>query len=360
MKSAYIHIPFCKHKCLYCDFNSFDNQDSLIDEYIFSLKREILSYDVKELYTTYIGGGTPSYIDEKHISAILNMLPKSKETTIEINPGTITFQKLLSYREAGINRISIGLQTTDDNILRLIGRIHTLKEFEECYSLVRKAGFQNVNVDLMFGLPTQTLQNFKESVEYLLKLKPEHISAYSLILHHDIFQNLPSEEEEREMYHYLVNRLKKAGYEHYEISNFALPGYESKHNLAYWNQKEYYGFGVGASSFIDGKRYTNIKNLKQYITLIREEGINKYQKIRILEETLDDKSKLDEYMMLGLRLIKGVNIQETNDKFHVNVLEYYKESLQKLSKYQLIEIDKNIRLTEKGLDLANIVWEEFV
>lgn len=354
MKSAYIHIPFCKQKCLYCDFNSFDHQDELIDDYISALKREITSYEIKELYTTYVGGGTPSYIDEKYIAEVLDLLPQSIETTIEMNPCTVTWKKLLAYQKAGVNRISMGLQTTDDRILKIIGRVHTLKEFEEAYYLVRKVGFQNVNVDLMFGLPTQTLNSFQESVEYLIGLKPEHISAYSLILHHDIFQNLPTEEEERAMYHYLVERLKQAGYVHYEISNFALPGYESKHNIAYWKQQEYYGFGAGASSFLEDKRYTNVKNIQKYISS------DVCQSVRILEETLDEESKLNEYMILRLRLLEGVNIKETNEKFHTNILEKYKTSLQKLQEYDLIEIADNITLTNKGLDLANIVWEEFV
>lgn len=355
IKSAYIHIPFCKHKCLYCDFNSFDNQDKLISNYINALKKEIEAYDIKELYTIYIGGGTPSYIDEKYIVDVLDLLPKSVETTIEINPGTITEKKLIAYKKAGINRISIGLQVADDNILKLIGRIHTLNEFEEAYNLARKVGFNNVNIDLMFGLPTQTLENFKKSVDYILKIKPEHISAYSLILHNDIFKDLPTDDEERSMYHYLIERLKQEGYIHYEISNFALQGYESKHNMEYWKQHEYYGFGAGASSFIDKKRYTNVKNLNEYITLI-----NDNKDVKILEEELKQEDIINEYMMLKLRLINGVNIKQTNEKFGINILEKYSESLNKLKSFGLIEIDENIKLTAKGLDLANVVWQEFV
>lgn len=223
MKVAYVHIPFCKSKCLYCDFNSFDNKNDLIEGYIEALIKEINSYNVTELDTIYIGGGTPSFIDEKYISMILANLPTANEITIEINPGTITYQKLLEYKKAGVNRVSIGLQVADNTILNKIGRIHTLEDFEVSYDLVRKVGFDNVNVDLMFGLPTQTLENFKESVEYLIRLKPEHISSYSLILHNDIFKDLPSEEEERMMYHYLVERMQDAGYKHYEVSNFAIP-----------------------------------------------------------------------------------------------------------------------------------------
>lgn len=371
---AYIHIPFCKQKCLYCDFNSFDNQDNLIQDYIKALMKEIKWYEIKYLHTIYIGGGTPSYIDEKYIVDILGLLPKSEETTIEVNPCSVTCEKLIAYKNAGINRISIGLQTTHDYILKLIGRVHNLKQFEEAYELIRKEGFNNVNVDLMFGLPSQTLESFKESVEYLIKLKPEHISAYSLILHKDIFKDLPSEEEERAMYHFLIERLKEAGYNHYEISNFSLPGYESKHNLAYWNQKEYYGFGAGASSFLDNKRYTNIKNINKYISLnnknieahtvhqaINNEITNDLTNdVRILEEELNEDSKLNEYMILKLRLIEGVNIKETNEKFKTDILRKYEEQLKKLQDWKLINIDDNIKLTKKGLDLANIVWEQFV
>lgn len=355
MKSAYIHIPFCKQKCLYCDFNSYSNYESWIEKYIEALIIEIKRYSINELYTTYIGGGTPSYIDEKYITSILSVLPKSVETTIEINPGTITFEKLKSYKDAGINRVSLGLQVADDEILKIIGRIHNLSDFEEAYRLVRKVGFENVNVDLMFGLPTQTFQSFKNSVEYLINLKPEHISAYSLILHNDIFKNLPSDEEEREMYHFLVERLKEEGYIHYEISNFALPSYESKHNLSYWNQREYYGIGAGASSFLKGKRYTNVKDIAKYIQLI-----NDNKDVKVLEEVLSDEDKLNEYMILGLRLIDGIIIKETNKIFNVDILQKYKKSLDKLKLLGLIKIDDNITLTQKGLDLANVVWEEFI
>lgn len=355
MRAAYIHIPFCKHKCLYCDFNSFDNKSNMIDAYVDALLKEISSYNINELYTIYIGGGTPSFINEKYITKILNLLPSAREVTIEINPGTITYEKLLAYKKAGVNRISIGLQVADDDILKKIGRIHTLDEFETSYNLVRKAGFTNVNVDLMFGLPTQTLENFKKSVEYLIKLNPEHISSYSLILHNDIFKDLPTDEEERKMYHYLVNILKQVGYKHYEISNFSKNGFESKHNLAYWKQREYFGFGAGASAYLDGKRYTNVSEIKKYIDFI-----NLGKDVKILEETENFESKLNEYMMLGLRLIEGINIKDVNKKFGVDIIEKYKESLEKLSKLNLIEINENIYLTDKGLDLANIVWQEFV
>ncbi len=357
MKSAYIHIPFCKQKCLYCDFNSFAGKENLIEEYINALKEEIINSKVnsEDLYTIYIGGGTPSFIHEKYIEEILKLLPKASEITIEINPGTITKEKLLKYKEIGINRISIGLQTTDEKILKTIGRIHSLSEFEEAYKMVREVGFKNVNVDLMFGLPNQTLEIFKASIEYLLDLKPEHISSYSLILHNDIFENLPTDEEERKMYHYLVERLKNAGYIHYEISNFALKGFESKHNLAYWEQKEYYGFGAGASSYLNGKRYTNVADIQKYI-----KNIFDGKEVKILEETETTESKIREYIILGLRKVEGINILETNEKFNIDILKNFSKELEKLQKLELLEVSDNIKLTKKGLDLANIVWEEFI
>lgn len=368
MRSAYIHIPFCKQKCLYCDFNSFAGKECLIDRYIDALKQEIKISNIKTkdkrcdeinsdgLYTIYIGGGTPSFINEKHIKEIMELMPNANEVTIEANPGTLTFEKLLDYKDSKINRLSIGLQTADDRILKLIGRIHTVKEFEEAFYMARKAGFDNINVDLMFGLPTQTLENFKDSVEYVINLKPEHISSYSLILHNDIFKDLPSEEIERDMYHYLVNRLKEAGYLHYEISNFALPGYESKHNLAYWEQKEYYGFGAGASSYLRGRRATNECDINKYI-----EKVFANEEVKTLEEVETKESKIREYIILGLRKTDGISIDEINNKFEIDFEKDFANELKKLIRFDLIKIENgNVFLTSKGLDLANVVWEEFI
>ena len=229
MNAIYIHIPFCKSKCSYCDFNSYANKEDIVPAYFEALLKEIQEFSFKEpLRTIYIGGGTPSFVDEKYIVSILNLLPKAEEITIEMNPGTVTENKLMAYRQAGVNRISMGLQATQNAILKEVGRIHTKEEFEEAYHLCRNCGFQNINVDLMHGLPRQNLQDFKDSVDYLVTLHPEHISCYSLILHDTIFQNLPSEEEERSMYYYAKDKLKEKGYLHYEISNFAKEGKESK------------------------------------------------------------------------------------------------------------------------------------
>lgn len=207
----------------------------------------------------------------------------------------------------------------------------------------------------MHGLPSQSLQDFKDSVDYLIKLSPEHISCYSLILHNDIFKNLPPEEEEREMYYYARRKLKENNYEHYEISNFAKDGKNSKHNLVYWNQDEYIGFGAGASSYLEKTRYTNIGNIEEYI-----KKINNNESVNIIEEIQNFEDIVNEYMILKLRLIKGLNIEETNKKFKIDILKKYKEKLEKLERLKLINIDENIYLTNKGMDLANIVWEEFV
>ena len=352
MNALYIHIPFCANKCWYCDFNSYSGKDNLIDDYMIALNRELQSYSLDDLKTIYFGGGTPSYIDEKYIKDILSKIKNNNaEVTIEVNPGTVTKEKLKTYYSSKVNRISIGLQATQDDILKEIGRIHTLKDFEECYKLAREVGFKNISVDLMFGLPNQTLANLKDSVNYLINLNPEHISCYSLILHGDTDKKMPNEEVEREMYHYIVDKLRKAGYIHYEISNFAKPGYESKHNLTYWNQCEYVGVGAGASSYINGIRYTNVKSIKDYINGAKP----------IVEEIQTQDDKLREYIILKLRLIDGLNLQEAYEKFGIDIRKKFEKEINKMKKYELIKIeDGNMMLTNKGLDLANIVWEEFV
>lgn len=367
MKSLYVHIPFCKQKCLYCDFNSYSGKEELIHDYVIALKKEIQSYNFSEFKTIYFGGGTPSIIPAKYIAEIIQMIKCDAEVTLELNPGTIDEEKLKIYKEAGINRLSIGLQATQDSILKTIGRIHTLDDFEKAFKMARKAGFDNINVDLMFGLPDQTIEDVKESLEYLIKINPEHISCYSLILHSDIFKNLPSDDAEREMYYLTIKMLKEAGYEHYEISNFSIPKKESKHNLCYWNQEEYIGVGAGASSYIDGKRYTNELNIERYISKIAN-GITTYE----IEEIQSDEAKIKEYMILKLRLLEGVNVQGAFEKFGINICEKFKKEIEKMCNMGLLEIinvpkkndekiyNKSIRLTKKGLDFANIVWEEFV
>lgn len=365
----YVHIPFCAKKCDYCDFISYCEKNDKIEEYIKVLKQEINSEleKVSEygVATIYIGGGTPSYIDSKYILEILELIKskidlKNTEITIEVNPGTVTEEKLLDYKKAGINRLSIGLQETNNELLKQIGRIHTYEEFLETYNLAINTGFENINVDLMIGLPSQSIKNIKESLNKVISLNPEHISVYSLILEEETklykkYENneieLPDEELERNMYWYVKNTLENNGYNHYEISNFSKKGYESKHNMNCWEQKEYIGFGLNAHSYVDGIRYSNTENLEQYI-----EDSNK---IIHEKQTIEDMKK--EYMLLGLRKIEGVSIQKFEEKFVENPIFLFRNELNKLVEQELLEVDGDIiKLTNKGLDLANIVWEEFV
>ena len=369
----YIHIPFCIKKCEYCDFVSYCNKKEYVPQYINALKKEIKNNINKEykITTIYIGGGTPSSIEENYIADIIETIKlnmndedlkdfENIEVTIEVNPGTVNKEKLQVYKKIGINRLSIGLQETHNELLKSIGRIHTYEEFIKTYKLARKIGFNNINVDLMIALPNQTIQDIKENLEKITKLNPEHISVYSLILEEGTpFYNkynenkikLPDEELERNMYWYVKNTLENNGYMHYEISNFSKKGFESKHNMNCWNQEEYLGFGVAAHSYNNKIRYSNTNSIEEYI-----KGSNK---IIHEEQTLEDMQK--EYMLLGLRKIEGINIQKFKNKFAQNPIFIFKEQLNKLVNEELIIVDGNeIKLTNKGLDLANIVWKEFV
>lgn len=382
----YIHIPFCKKKCEYCDFISYEGKENLVEKYIECVKHELteigeqnrIDYennldDLVLVKTVYIGGGTPSFINSKYISELLNVIKNSfildndVEITLEVNPGTADEYKLKEYKDSGINRLSIGLQETHDRILKNIGRIHTYENFLNTYNLARKMGFNNINVDLMLGLPGQTLLDLNESLDNVIKLNPEHVSVYSLILeegtplyfkvsNHQV--QLPDDELERKMYWKVKEKLQKAGYIHYEISNFAKLGYESKHNLACWNQEEYIGVGVASHSYTNNVRYSVIENVEEYIKNIDTD--NEADNI-IFHEKQNKDSKMQEYMLLGLRKIEGIKIQEFKNKFEIDPIVLYKNELKKLKDEGLIKIDSNsIKLTNKGLDLANIVWEEFV
>ena len=290
----YVHIPFCKKKCDYCDFISYCGKNDFIEKYVDSVKKEIEHVKIKsEITTIYIGGGTPSYIDSKFIVQILKKIKEKNvaqdaEITIEVNPGTVTQEKLQDYIDCGINRISIGLQTTNDELLKQIGRIHNYEQFLETYKLAKKVGFKNINVDLMLGLPNQRIIDLKESLENVLRLAPKHISVYSLIVEDGTpiankIENgklkLPDDELERNMYWYVKNTLELNGYKHYEISNFAKKGYESKHNMNCWNQMEYVGIGTAAHSYRDIKRYSNTEDIKEYIKNVQK---GEFEKNRII------------------------------------------------------------------------------
>ena len=372
----YIHIPFCKRKCAYCDFVSFSNKQKLVEEYVETLKKEINKCKInKEEYlidTIYFGGGTPSYIYSKYIIDILEVIrnrfnvSKDAEITIEVNPGTASEEKLNDYYKSGINRLSIGLQSVDDKLLKTIGRIHSFSDFLETYSIAEKVGFTNINVDLMIGLPTQNLSDVKMAIEKIVELSPKHISVYSLIVEEgtpieekinkkELF--LPSEILERKMYWTVKEELEKNGYMHYEISNFAKIGYESKHNTSCWNQEEYIGFGLAAHSYIDNTRYSNAEDMEEYIENIRCDK----DEYKTIHEVQSKEDKMKEYILLALRKIEGVRISEFKKKFVYNPIYLYREELNKLVTQELIEIEiDNIKLTKKGIDLANLVWEEFV
>ena len=369
----YVHIPFCKKKCDYCDFISFSDKDKKIEEYINSIIKEIEQQKIKSKITTiYIGGGTPSYIDSKLIKEIIAEIKKKNvdsnaEITIEVNPGTITKNKLEDYKEVGINRLSIGLQVTQNELLNQIGRIHDFEQFLETYKMARKLGFNNINIDLMLGLPNQRIKDLRESLEKIIELNPEHVSVYSLIVEEGTpISNkiklgeltLPEEDLERNMYWYVKNTLELNGYRHYEISNFAKPGYESRHNMNCWNQKEYIGIGIAAHSYRDITRYSNTEDLSEYIKNVKN---GHFERNRIIHEIQKEDDTKREYMILGLRQINGISISKFKERFGENPIYTFRNELKKLTEEKLIIIDdNNIKLSNKGLDFANIVWEEFI
>ena len=376
----YIHIPFCKKKCFYCDFVSYENKENLIQEYIDTVCLEILqNAEILSEYnisTIYFGGGTPSLIKAEYIEKILNTLKlfvtdekEIKEITIEINPNSASLDKLEKYYNLGINRLSIGLQSTHDKILRNIGRLHTFNDFKEVLKNANAVGFKNISVDLIYPLPGLNLSGFKETLNSVIKLKDEfnikHISVYNLEVHENTrldfllkegFVSLCNEDEEYKMREELNKRLQDNGFVKYEISNYAYPGFESKHNLCYWNQEKYIGFGVNASSFFNLKRYRNTSNIDKYI-----DGIKNNKNIVVETEELDKLSLMKEYIILKLRLSKGVEISEFKQKFGTDIFDIFNTEFNSLKKDNLVNItSKNISLTSRGEEIANIVWEMFV
>lgn len=373
----YLHIPFCKSKCIYCDFNSFAQKDDCIEPYIKAVKKEIEEYAKQNkdvlIKTIYIGGGTPSYIKEKYIKEIIETIRSNfeiipnAEITIEINPGTVNRRKLNTYYKAGINRLSIGLQSTNDKLLKQLGRVHDFEDFLETLRLANTIGFSNISADCMIGLPNQTIYDVEETLNVLINLRLTHISVYSLIVEPNTplekkinsgELKLPDEEIERYMYWFAKRKLEENGYLHYEISNFAKPLFRSKHNMDCWNQKEYKGFGVSASSYENEIRYTNISSIEKYVENVQN---GQFKKNYIVEEKQDRETMMKEYMLLGLRKITGVSINQFRKKFGTIPIFKYNKEITKLTNEGLIESNGiNIRLTKKGLDLANLAWEEFV
>lgn len=370
--SLYIHIPFCAKKCNYCDFNSYVALE-LVSSYIEALRKEILLYSHIErpVKTVYIGGGTPTILSEKDLETLIDCILRhfhiksGAEFTVEANPGTLSRRKLLVLKKLGVNRLSLGLQAYQDRLLRMMGRIHSAKEFEECFKMAREAGFDNINVDVIFGLPGQTVSDFMETLEYLTTFSPEHISCYSLTVEKGtiFFEmqergllQLPSEEEERAMYHKAVEYLKGQGFIHYEISNFAIPGRMSRHNIACWKYEDYLGLGAGAHSFMDGRRSYNHPSPHEYLKSLSQNMLPVGNM-----EYLDTKEQQAEFCFLGLRLIEGLDKQAFRRRFGKDIHETYDGAIRKLAVSGLLKEDEmHLKLTPKGLDLANEVFVEFL
>lgn len=369
--SLYVHIPFCKQKCMYCDFPSYSGKEKYMDDYIEALNEEILrkreNYLIRSIF---IGGGTPSYLDEKNLESLLSTLNKLNfkeniEFTIECNPGTLTRKKLEIMKRYNTNRLSIGLQSTNNILLKDIGRIHTYEIFKNNFLLAREIGFENINVDLMFGLPNQSLDEWRNTLLEIAKLSPEHISAYSLIIEegtcfYNLYNadklNLPSEEVEREMYIYTKEILNQYGYEQYEISNYSKPNKECLHNKIYWSCKEYLGVGSSASSFINNTRIKNIDDIDKYIKNIRR---NESIVEEIHENTIKD--SMEEFVFMGLRMIEGIDINEFEERFDKNIYNIYGKVIEKYINEELLASKKGkLYLTSKGIQLSNYVMSDFI
>ena len=444
----YIHIPFCVHKCIYCDFLSSPADVHTRKQYVRALINEIYltregkcankliknvlqgdntSYEDMEeqavngltsdyaLYDTvcmadyektimqedisgcvddiksenwhivtsiFIGGGTPSAIDAEDISDILDAVRNNynvsdkAEITIECNPGTMDKKKAAIYRKAGINRISFGLQSTDNNELRMLGRIHTYEQFMESYKIAREAGFDNINIDLMSALPGQTMESFKAVLEKALSLGAEHISVYSLIVEEgtrlsdniDSFPPIPSDDEDRQMYYMTKEMLSSYGYEQYEISNYAQKGYECKHNLKYWERCDYLGFGIGAASLYSGRRYTNISDIGRYMDVLAEitnaldkSYVNELLQIRTDMEELSKEDEMSEYMFLGLRKTKGIDITDFKEEFGTDIKDIFGEAIEdNIARGLLIHDGNCLYLSKRGIDISNTVMSDFI
>ncbi|MDD4369649.1 MAG: radical SAM family heme chaperone HemW [Anaerostipes sp.] len=369
----YIHIPFCVRKCHYCDFLSFPMDNSDMASYCRQLIKEIESWDIisqgYRITSIFIGGGTPSVLEGLWIERILEAVFSTfscidnLECSIEVNPGTVDENKLKVYKRAGINRISFGLQSTNSEELNILGRIHTYEDFLESFNLARKIGFENINIDLMSAIPTQTLQSYETTLERICALNPEHISAYSLIIEEgtDFYGNkavlsqLPSEDEDVEMYTLTNDILGKFDYHRYELSNYTKKGYECRHNIGYWRRIPYLGVGLGASSLFEEKRFSNDVDFSQYLD--NSQWQNKFKKAY----TLTRKEQMEEFVFLGLRMIEGITKEGFVQKFGNQIEEIYEQPLKESIEEGLMEETKEgYRLTSKGYFLSNHVFVKFI
>lgn len=370
----YVHIPFCLSKCAYCDFCSFSTKDeSLIDGYVDALCNEIYSYREKEISvdTVFFGGGTPSLLSPDLFKKILYAinatfdLSELSEFTVEVNPKTLSRDKLLQYISCGVNRISIGMQSIHENELKKLGRIHNCSDFLSTYNLCRELGISNINVDIMYGIPDQTVESFKSTLEQIISLNPEHLSVYSLIVEPGtpLSENInaldiPDDDCVFDMYQACCNLLSSNGYEHYEISNFALSGYECRHNIKYWNTDEYIGVGLSAHSYFDGFRFSNnaTKDDKQLLLDYINVNFSHTERAQI-----DKNDAIYEYIMLRLRLSDGIVLSEFKKKFGFDFLDGRKDKIIKFVKLGLATLtDDAFSLTEQGFFLSNAILVELL
>ncbi len=375
----YIHIPFCMQKCVYCDFLSAPADDETKEKYVMSLIKEINISDdsIRDNYqvnTIFFGGGTPSAIAPHFIEQILDNLRKKydvspyAEITIECNPGTLNDEKCISYRECGINRISFGLQSANDEELKMLGRIHDMKDFYTSYDLAGKYGFNNINIDIMSAIPGQTIESYQKTLDTVMAFKPSHISSYSLIIEDGTFLKeninkfpaLPSEDDERLMYEMTGEIFEKNGYNRYEISNYSKAGYECAHNLKYWNRDEYIGFGIGAASLLGDYRFSNIRSLKDYIAILNGKDCE-LKAIREENVFMTHEDVMEEFMFLGLRKTAGISIQDFKTKCGKELMDVYKDVVDKNIKAGLlIKNGDSIKLTPYGIDISNTVMSDFM
>lgn len=389
----YIHIPFCVRKCLYCDFLSAPAGREEMERYVTALTREIreesVNYADDIVKSVFLGGGTPSLLSAESIVRILNTvydcfnLDEMCEISLEVNPGTVTPDKLLSWQKSGVNRLSIGLQSTVDSELKALGRIHTSKDFFDTYEFVIKTGFNNVNIDLMSAIPGQTLETYLDTLKRVTSLQPmpTHISSYSLMIEEGtpFYENppvLPDEDCEREMYKITGDFLTNLGYHQYEISNYALPGYECTHNKRYWERENYVGFGIGAASMVDNERFQNTNNIMRYCnyylhkeecTPKKEEPSTKNEGVKEARQTLSRQEQMAEFMFLGLRMIKGVSCSKFSHIFGATIDQVYPGTVEDFCQKGLLERTKDpetgdtrIALTRRGIDVSNIVMAQFL
>ena len=391
--SLYIHIPFCVQKCLYCDFLSFD--DVLYAKqlsYIDALRTEIRLYqpyaDRYSVKTIFIGGGTPSILDESLIEAILTQVrsvfrvDRFAEITIEANPGTLKYTDLLAYQSYGINRLSIGLQSADDELLGMLGRIHNFDQFVAGFNSARRAGFRNINVDVMSGIPGQDMHSYVDTLTRVMEFRPEHISAYSLQVEEgtklaadeNLLGMLPEEETDRRMYAMTKKILRTNGYERYEFSNYCQPGFECRHNIVYWTGGEYIGFGLGAASLFKGERFSNLRELDRYLELMEEAGklMTPEQDLTRLYDAVVERlrqdttamyidRRMEEFMFLGLRMIRGVSRTEFRERFNREMFDIYGMVINRYVDDGFLKLeDDRVALTDAGIDVSNHILADFI